>query len=108
MPPILGCYYRLVSADDDWDAVTDCIIVGPSGTVDPSEVVRQHFVASELMLVRSVVRLVRDTDPDILAGYEVQMASWGFLSARAAVLDINLCPLLSRVPASVRESKIAD
>ena len=106
--PILGCFYRLMSADDDWDPVTGCIIVGPPGTVEPSEVVRQTFVTSELMLVKSVVRLVRDTDPDILAGYEVQMASWGFLSARAAVLDINLCPLLFRVPASVRESKIAD
>ena len=105
---ILGCFYRLMSADEDWDPVTGCIIVGPPDTVEPSEVVRQHFVASELMLVKSVVRLVRDTDPDILAGYEVQMSSWGFLSARAAVLNINLCPLLSRVPASVRESKVAD
>ena len=106
--PILGCFYRLMSADDDWDPVTGCIIVGPPDTLQPSQVVRQHFVASELMLVKSMVRLVRDTDPDILAGYEVQMASWGYLSARAAVLDINLCPLLSRVPASVKKSKVAD
>ena len=107
--PIAGCFYRLVSADNDWDPVSGCIIVGAPGTVDPvSPELRQNFVASELLLVRSVVRLVRDADPDILAGYEVQMASWGYLSSRAAVLGINICPLLSRVPASVKESKVAD
>lgn len=37
-------------------------------------------------------------DPDILVGYEVQMRSWGYLLQRAAVLGVNLCQQLSRVP----------
>lgn len=37
-------------------------------------------------------------DPDILVGYEVQMRSWGYLLQRAAVLGVDLCQLLSRVP----------
>jgi hypothetical protein len=52
------------------------------------------------------VRLVRDADPDVLAGWEVQQASWGYLMARAAALGTNLCPLLARVPGSARESMV--
>lgn len=37
-------------------------------------------------------------DPDILLGYEVQMRSWGYLLQRAAVLRVDLCQQLSRVP----------
>ena len=103
---IVAAFYRVMSADDDWDPVSGVIVVGDKGTLEPSCVYNQKFVETELQLVNSVVRLVRDVDPDILAGYEVQMASWGFLASRAATLNINLCPLLSRVPASVRESKV--
>ena len=35
-------------------------------------VVRVRRVASEQQLLRTVVRLVRDVDPDILGGWEVQ------------------------------------
>ena len=106
---VRAAFYRLVSADDDWAPVTGAIVVGGPGTVPaPGPAYNLTTVATELQLVRGVVRLVRDTDPDILAGYEVQLASWGYLAARAAALDINLCPLLSRVPGSVRESRVAD
>lgn len=37
-------------------------------------------------------------DPDILVGYEVQMRSWGYLLQRAAVLGVDLCQQLSRIP----------
>jgi DNA polymerase elongation subunit (family B) len=43
-----------------------------------------------------VVRLVRYCDPDILCGYEVNAASWGYLVARARHLGRNLCHELSR------------
>ena len=108
LDPIVACFYRLMSADEDWEAVTGCIVVGDRQMLERTDKFKQCFVPTELQLVRSIVRLVRDTDPDILSGYEVQMSSWGYLSSRAASLSINLCPLLSRVPASIRESKIAD
>lgn len=41
-------------------------------------------------------------DPDILVGYEVQMHSWGYLLQRAAVLGVDLCQQLSRVPGTSR------
>lgn len=41
-------------------------------------------------------------DPDILVGYEVQMHSWGYLLQRAAVLGLDLCQQLSRVPGRCR------
>jgi len=89
--------------------VGGCIVVGERGLIEQAGItsVKVRYVNSEQELVRHVVRLVRDTDPDILGGYEVQMSSWGFLMARAAALGTNLCPLLSRVPGSVRESKMA-
>ena len=105
---MVAAFYRLMSADDDWPPLTGCIVVGDPGTLETSTNYKLNYVSSETMLIKSIVRLVRDCDPDILAGYEVQMSSWGYLASRAASLDINLCPLLSRVPASVRESKVAE
>ncbi|KAI8520921.1 error-prone translesion synthesis [Branchiostoma belcheri] len=57
------------------------------------------YVAEEKELVQHFAQLIRQWDPDILVGYEVQMLSWGYLLQRAATLDMDLCPLLSRVPA---------
>lgn len=37
-------------------------------------------------------------DPDILVGYEVQKASWGYLLERAAQLSIDLATEISRLP----------
>ena len=105
---IVAAFYRLMSADDDWPPITGCIVVGDKGILDTSPSYRLTHVATELLLIKSIVRLVRDCDPDILAGYEVQMSSWGYLASRAASLNINLCPLLSRVPGSLKDSKVAE
>lgn len=47
--------------------------------------------------IKSWLCLIR-FDPDILVGYEVQMHSWGYLLQRAAVLGLDLCQQLSRIP----------
>ena len=99
---IAALFYRLVVEGEEAGQV-GCIAVGLARL---EGVARVRRVDTELELVKNVVRLVRDADPDILGGWEVQMSSWGFLMARAATLGINLCPLLSRVPSSVRESKV--
>lgn len=41
-------------------------------------------VSSELELLNFVIDLVNDLDPDIIVGWELQKASWGYLNARAA------------------------
>ena len=99
---IAALFYRLVLEGEE-NGQVGCITVGLARLEGIANV---RKVDSELELVKAVVRLVRDADPDILGGWEVQMSSWGFLMARAATLGINLCPLLSRVPGSVKESKV--
>ena len=101
--PIEAVFYRVVVEGEDVGSV-GVVVVEHSIQVEGLCGVRR--VKEEQEVIRSVVRLVRDVDPDILGGWEVQMSSWGYLLARAAVLGTNLCPLLSRVPSSVRESKM--
>jgi len=102
LDPITALFYRLVLEGEE-NGQVGCITVGLTRLEGVTNI---RKVDSELDLVKTVVRLVRDADPDILGGWEVQMSSWGFLMARAATLGINLCPLLSRVPGSVKESKV--
>ena len=40
---------------------------------------------------------VKLVDPDMIMGYEVQMLSWGYIIERGAVLNLNMCHLLSRI-----------
>lgn len=44
--------------------------------------VQVEVVASELELMNKVVDIVVELDPDILVGWEVQRASWGYLNVR--------------------------
>ncbi len=60
--------------------------------------VEVKYVSCEHELLQCLVRLVREEDPDFMIGYEVVMASWGYLIERAAALDVNLVNQLSRIP----------
>ena len=54
--------------------------------------------SSELDLINRMVDIVRNYDPDILAGYEVHGGSWGYIIERARCkYDYNLCDELSRM-----------
>ncbi|XP_061750084.1 DNA polymerase zeta catalytic subunit isoform X3 [Nerophis ophidion] len=63
------------------------------------------YAADEKMLFQELVAIMRKFDPDILFGYEVQMQSWGYLLQRAAVLGVDLCQQLSRVPGDSRDNR---
>nr|CAD7439604.1 unnamed protein product [Timema bartmani] len=67
-----------------------------------------EYVKDESALITSIQQLVAKWDPDILAGYEVEMQSWGYLFQRAFGLGVNLCPLVSRVPLATRDSFMMD
>lgn len=41
-----------------------------------------QVVDTELDLLNTVVDLVLDLDPDVIAGWEVQSSSWGYLGTR--------------------------
>lgn len=50
----------------------------------------------EKSLIENLIRQVRLWDPDIVAGYETEMGSWGYVLQRAYVLSINMMPQLAR------------
>lgn len=41
-----------------------------------------EVVADEVDLINKIIDIVVDLDPDILIGWEIQRASWGYLDAR--------------------------
>ena len=43
---------------------------------------KAEFVDSELELLNRVIDVIVDFDPDIISGWEVQAASWGYLGTR--------------------------
>jgi hypothetical protein len=51
---------------------------------------------SELDLINRLTDLVREKDPDILAGYEVQSSSWGYVIERARLhFGMQRCQFIS-------------
>ena len=56
-----------------------------------------EYVESELELLNRIIDVVVDIDPDILSGWEVQAASWGYLSARGRVYGKWSYPKLSYI-----------
>lgn len=56
------------------------------------------IVQTEVEVLEALLGLCSRWDPDIYAGYEIEMCSWGFVMDRAKYLCLNIAPLLSRVP----------
>lgn len=46
------------------------------------------IVSSELDLINGIIDKVLELDPDIVAGWEVQAASWGYLEARGRTFGV--------------------
>ena len=59
--------------------------------------IRVDCFTGEHALLHGLVRLVRQYDPDIVCGYEVQKQSLGYIIERAALLQRNLCEEMSRI-----------
>ncbi|KAI0724555.1 hypothetical protein C8T65DRAFT_704388 [Cerioporus squamosus] len=60
--------------------------------------VKAEFVDSELDLLNRVIDVILDFDPDIISGWEVQAASWGYLGARGRSYGLDVGEQLSRAP----------
>lgn len=56
------------------------------------------YADSEVDLINKFIEFIRTCDPDIFAGYEIEMLSWGYLIERGFTLGINLSSLLARIP----------
>ncbi|KNE69242.1 hypothetical protein AMAG_13625 [Allomyces macrogynus ATCC 38327] len=63
----------------------------------PAERQTEYF-ASERDLIVRLVDVVRTADPDVLLGYEIHAASWGYLVERCHLaFKLDLCDELSRI-----------
>ncbi|KAG9128322.1 DNA polymerase zeta [Ceratobasidium sp. 392] len=84
-------------ADDRAGYQSGCIVI-PSA-VDPRWVpgYKVEVVESELDLLNSLIDIVRDWDPDILAGWQVQTASWGYIEARSRSYGLDMSEEIARV-----------
>ncbi|TFK89962.1 hypothetical protein K466DRAFT_574493 [Polyporus arcularius HHB13444] len=60
--------------------------------------VKADFVDSELDLLNRVIDVILDFDPDIVSGWEVQAASWGYLGARGRTYGLDVGEQISRAP----------
>ncbi|KAI0365248.1 hypothetical protein BV20DRAFT_1039013 [Pilatotrama ljubarskyi] len=57
-----------------------------------------EFVESELELLNRLIDTVVELDPDIVSGWEVQAASWGYLAARGRTYGLDVGEQISRAP----------
>ncbi|KDQ07690.1 hypothetical protein BOTBODRAFT_149069 [Botryobasidium botryosum FD-172 SS1] len=59
-------------------------------------------VETELDLINHTIDLVNELDPDVLSGWEIQSASWGYIAERAKQYSMDLGDQISRVIVSSR------
>nr|XP_022909992.1 DNA polymerase zeta catalytic subunit [Onthophagus taurus] len=62
-------------------------------------------VNTELELINEFVEFVKEKDPDVFVGFEIEMLSWGYLIDRGYVLGLNLTISLSRTPDIARRKR---
>ncbi|KAF6205856.1 hypothetical protein GE061_020030 [Apolygus lucorum] len=55
------------------------------------------LVSSEKDMYSKFISIIHHHDPDIFAGYEIEMSSWGYLIHRGYVIGMNMCSELSRL-----------
>lgn len=85
-------------ADTTDERATRACLTRLARTAHPQMRIEVTCVTNELELLQHLLALVAYWDPDIFAGYEIEMASWGYVLQRAQMLGVNLKAQLSRVP----------
>ncbi len=59
--------------------------------------VKIEYATDEVVLLMMFVDIVKQYDPDIIVGYEIDTLSWGYVLQRANVLNMNVLTPLSRI-----------
>ncbi|KAH9081664.1 hypothetical protein EDB83DRAFT_2502933 [Lactarius deliciosus] len=100
--PLVAVFYSFNKSgveSDSSDFRRGVIIVGdpPKHSRTLCDVPSQ-IVATELDLLNAAIDLVLELDPDIIAGWEVQSSSWGYLGARGSQNGLDVEDLISRAP----------
>lgn len=83
---IVACFWSFHGSSDSLSLESTCQtgIIVQDRQLNPSRLrnIVVESVINELELINTVVDTVVELDPDILCGWEVQAASWGFLNDR--------------------------
>ena len=84
---VVAVFYSVQDSDRDANddgSVRSGVIVVQTDQLNGRRVrnLKAEFVESELELLNRFIDVVVEIDPDILSGWEVQAASWGYLNAR--------------------------
>ena len=56
-----------------------------------------QLAKSEKHLYELLIDLIKQWDPDIFVGYEIEMSSWGYIIQRGNEIPMNMPSILSRV-----------
>ncbi|KAL1738666.1 ribonuclease H-like domain-containing protein, partial [Schizophyllum fasciatum] len=92
---VLYCYQR---EDGQRTPVEILVVDGPQVRPERLRDLRIRCVDTELDLLNAVVDTVVDLDPDIIAGWEAQTQSWGYLVARGNDYGLDIPDLMGRAP----------
>lgn len=84
---IVSCFWSFQAASDARPLKLSCptgILVVQNKQLNQSRLrgISIEYTATELELINTVVDIVVELDPDIVCGWEVQAASWGYLNER--------------------------
>ncbi|XP_017108394.2 DNA polymerase zeta catalytic subunit [Drosophila bipectinata] len=88
--PNKACGYIMVN--DAQDFIKEGFVHGLDKDIEV------QVVGNEAEAFEALLALCGRWDADIYAGYEIEMASWGYVIDRAKHMCFNIAPLLSRVP----------
>ncbi|KAF9652022.1 hypothetical protein BDM02DRAFT_3153972 [Thelephora ganbajun] len=103
--------YQESSDDDDTEDVYQSRVVAVHNDRTDPKRLRDHpieTVNTELELLNRVTDIIVEFDPDILAGWETQSASWGYCDARGKTHGYDFPELISRAPGKRQSSTTID
>ncbi|KAJ7706169.1 hypothetical protein B0H17DRAFT_1035991 [Mycena rosella] len=92
---IVAAFYSFEGVDSDSCCSGMIIVDAPKPSFRNSKI---DIVSTELDLLNQVVDMVVDLDPDIVVGWEIQAASWGYLNGRGHHYGLDVADLVSRAP----------
>lgn len=64
-----------------------------------------NYVNDENTVLEKVIEFVKNHDPDIMCGYEIEMNSWGYVLERAQVLGLEMVKEISRITEKHRQKR---
>lgn len=83
---IVAIFYALGDDNPDSKLLDQGVLVVQNPQLDPRRLrdYSLEAVQDELELINRIIDIIVDANPDILVGWEVQAASWGYLSSRGS------------------------